>query len=323
MQPSTIALAAALALSGFQGGPPNGPVVLENCVVGAIEDIDLPADLPAQEAGVLMELQTPRLDAAGQPVLDNGQPVYDKVVEGMQVTQGQVLGRVDDRLARKNEEVARYRLQVAQQEAGNDVSIRYAQKTAEVAKATYDASEEVNLKAAKTIPRIELLRQYLQWEQAGLQTEQAQHEFGIAKVSVNVQQAQLDAAILDVNRREIRSPLDGVIEEVYPREGEWLRPGDPILRIVRMNRLRVEGRLEYSRFSPASVDGQPVVVTAILPGERVATQFPGHIVFASSRMEADGRFKVRAEVDNRKDETTGHWRLLPGLKATMEIQPKR
>ncbi|MEN8198351.1 MAG: hypothetical protein ABFS30_17920, partial [Pseudomonadota bacterium] len=38
----------------------------------------------------------------------------------------------------------------------------------------------------------------------------------------------LDATTLDVNRREIRSPLDGVIEEVYPSEGEWLRPGQHI-----------------------------------------------------------------------------------------------
>ncbi|NUQ60838.1 MAG: HlyD family efflux transporter periplasmic adaptor subunit, partial [Pirellulales bacterium] len=142
----------------------------------------------------------------------------------------------------------------------------------------------------------------------------------IAAVSVSVRKGELDAAGLDVERRQITSPLDGVIVKRHLHEGEWVRPGDPVLHIVRMDRLRIEAFLDARQVSPGEVDGKPVVVEVALAHGRTEP-FPGKIVFVSPTVEAGPRFLVKAEVINRKENE--HWLLRPGQNARMSIQWKQ
>jgi multidrug resistance efflux pump len=121
---------------------------------------------------------------------------------------------------------------------------------------------------------------------------------------------------LDVQRRQVKAPFDGVIVEVFVHEGEWVRSGDPILRVVHMDQLRVEGSLDANRITPGDVDGKDVTVS--LKGQ--SQEFHGKVVWASPIVEPGGRFRVRAEVANQKN--GGHWLLRPGMGATMRIHWK-
>ena len=71
---------------------------------------------------------------------------------------------------------------------------------------------------------------------------------------------------------------------------------------MRLDRLRVEGFLERHGISSRTKSpDRPVTVTVTLARGRSET-FPGKIVFVNPLVEADGEFRVRAEVQNRKRE---------------------
>ena len=312
MQLSSLVLTAVVGLAGFQGTPQGQDIEIEQCVVKLMDEVKLPANLPSQEAGVLTALRTEAIGA-------DGKPSWVRVRAGMAVKKGQLLGQIDNQMAKKLKEVAQYKLEIAMEEAGNQVSVDYAKAAHDVAIADYESAKVAN-RNVTAIPKAELRRLALLCEQFKLQTEQAEYELGIAAISVQAQQAQLEAAEHDLARRDIVSPIDGVIEEVYPHEGEWLHPGDPIVYIVRMDRLWVQGRLDATKYSPADVvAGRKVELTAVLPGIGPCT-FAGWIDYVSPIVDSDNRFKVRAEVVNRSDERSGQWLLRPGWQTTMTIK---
>ena len=47
--------------------------------------------------------------------------------------------------------------------------------------------------------------------------------------------------------------------------GEWFNPGEPVLRIVRVDLLRIEGFLKAADYSPQDVTGKAVSVEVELP----------------------------------------------------------
>ncbi len=285
MQVSTIALAAALALAGPQPEfSIEDPGIVNDCLVTLIKE----AEVPALEAGQLVEFT---------------------VREGQEVKQGDLLAQIDDRQARKLQEIAKYKLDVAEHEANNMVSVEYAQATQKVAQAEYEQAMATNRRQPNTIPQIEVRRYALKVEEATLQIQQAKHDLKTAEMSVGVRQGELDAAELDVEHRRISAPFDGMVEKRSVQEGEWVRPGDPVLRLIRMDRLRVEAFLDGSQISAGEVDNKPVTVeVALAHGRR--EQFPGKIVYVSPVVEAGSRFLVWAEVINRKE--NGQWLLRPG-----------
>jgi macrolide-specific efflux system membrane fusion protein len=100
------------------------------------------------------------------------------------------------------------------------------------------------------------------------------------------------------------------------RPGEWVEPGNEVLRLVRLDRLRIEGFLNASDFSPSEVSNRPVRVTVELARGRKET-FQGKIVFVNPLVQAGGVYRVWAEVVNRME--NNQWLLRPGLLAEMTI----
>lgn len=268
---------------------------VHNCLVTLIDE----AEVPAQEEGALVGIM---------------------VHEGQQVTKEEVLAQIDDRKVRMAENVARYELEAAKAEAENNVNVRYAQAAADVAGAEYQQAMEANRKMPNTHPQAELRRLLLEHRKFSLQIEQSEHELNLAGLTTKVKEAQLEAASTDVDRRKIRAPIDGIVVKRYRRVGEWVRPGDPLLRLVRADHLRIEGYLDATKISPSEVADQPVTITVQLPNGRHES-FPGKIVFVNPLVEAGMQFLVYAEVTNRQE--NGYWLLRPGLPADMTIQLKK
>jgi len=324
MNMATVLIGPFLLLAGQpSSAPPNGEVLVTRCVVSALDDVDV----PAQDAGVLLD-KIPVLDSDGKQVTEDGVPQYRqfRVREGMQVQKDQLLAILDDAESWKAWEAAYARLEAAQAEAGNDINVRYAEAARLVAEAEYKQSLDANQRAPGTVPRAELRRQALQVHQFDLQKEQAQHELFLSKLSVRIREAEEAAALLAVKRRQIRAPFDGVVVELYGSFGEWFQPGQPVLRVVRMDRMRIKGFVEVAEALPAELAGQPVTVTLDaeqLPGHAADVAknvFQGQVVFVSPIVE-EGRFAVWAEVDNRQQH--GQWVLRDGLTAEMRIPRKQ
>jgi len=294
MRVSLITFCTLLAIAAAPATVPAAQVTLPHCLVSLIEEVQV----PAEEAGVLSGLA---------------------VKEGQQVKTEELLAKIDDVQAKMQVRVAGLKLAVAGEKAANDVSIRYSTAAAAVAAAEYQLNVEANQKVPGTVPKTEIRKLLLTWQRAALEIEQAEMTMRIDGLQAKVSEAEVEASQEILDRHSIKSPLDGVVVELYHHAGEWVKPGDPVMHVVRVDRLRVEGFLNASEVAPGEVDGQPVGVRVELARGRVE-QFAGRIVFVSPLVQAGGEYQVWAEVENRQEGE--HWLLRPGLNAQMTIQSR-
>ena len=159
----------------------------------------------------------------------------------------------------------------------------------------------------------------LKHRQMFLSIEKSQKDMDVAALQAGVSQAELDAAAAEVERCRIVAPLEGMVIELKSHEGEWVQAGDTIMRLLRLDLLRVEGLLDAKSYRPSEVQDQPVQVVVTLPhGQKES--FTGKIVFVKPMVEGREFYSVRAEVQNRRQ--GGFWILSPGQTADMTIQLK-
>ena len=268
-------------------------VTLPNCQLS----LDASVQVPAQEAGVLVKIP---------------------VREGQQVAAGELLAQIDDLIPRAEYNVAFYKLKVAEKQAKDDVDVRYSIAAFELAAAKLQRSYAANAKTPNTRTQEEIDEQRLDKEKSKLMIEKSKKDMDVAGLQKGVSEAELKAAEAKLEHRKLLAPLDAVVIELKSHEGEWVAAGDPVMRLVRVDLLRVQGRLNAKEYRASDIQGRPVeVVVTLAHGQRET--FPGKIVFVSPEVHGE-EFEVRAEVQNRKE--GDFWLLSPGLKAEMTIQLK-
>lgn len=302
MQLTVIALGTALLLSGPQPGSPGPPsadsyVMMQGALVKTVRNGDI--DVPAKQAGVLKELA---------------------VREGMLVTEGQLLGRIDDEVEQKQKKATLARLEVARLEAANTVRVDYADATAKVAAAEVDRANAANRIVPGSVPASEVTRLNLALQQALLQKKQSENDLEIDAVSVDVRLAEDELADVEIEQRKVVSPLEGIVMECFVDQDEWVQPGTTVLRIIRMNRLRVQGFVNDVQDLHSRVRIGQKVTIALGAGRSVE----GEVVFVSPEIVRGPRFAVWAEVDNvwvpySSEPGDGYWLLHPGSEVDATV----
>jgi RND family efflux transporter MFP subunit len=276
------------------GAAQSGTINVDHCEV----KLDEEAQVPAQEAGVVTKIN---------------------VREGDQVPLSSVMAQVDDNQVRMQRKNAIAEFSGAQEKAKSDIDVRYADAAAEVAKFDFQKSQLANNKAPGSVSDVEMHEKEFAWKKAMLAIEQARKQHIVDGYTAEGKQAEVDLADEGLRRRQIAAPIEGVVQKIYAHLGEWVKPGDTVIRLIRMDRLRVEGYLDKDKYSPSEVAEHPVIVEVVLANGR-KVQFPGKIVFVDPEIQGEHEYEVRAEVDNRQE--NGHWLLRPGLSATMTIQTR-
>jgi multidrug resistance efflux pump len=202
-------------------------------------------------------------------------------------------------------------------DAKNRVSIEYAESLRDVAQSQLKILQRTNQLNPGSISNIELVKAEQEVRSADLRVKQAEHDFAQLSLTGIEKEAELRVAERSLEYREIRSPIDGIVVEVHAHEGEWVRPGDPVFRVVNLSRLRVQASFDIAKCSPSEVSGRDVSADVVMTGGKVQT-FTGRVAFVNPEIKSGGRFSVWAEVENQKD-ARGNYQLLPGMKADMTI----
>ena len=267
--------------------------VLDRCLVSLVEE----AKVPAREAGVLMELA---------------------VREGDVVRKNDVIAKIDDDQPQMEKRKAQAEYDQALAKAQSDVDVQYSEAAEKVAEAEYKKALESHTKVPGSVTEVERDRLALNEKKSELQIDQARLEQRLAALAAQSKEVEVLAAENSIGRRLIKSPLDGVVVQVFPHQGEWMQPGDPLARVVRVDKLRIEGYVDSSRFGPDKVRDRPVTVEVMLADDRRET-FKGRIMVTSPMVESGGDFRVVAEVENRQDPNSQQWLLQPGQTARMTI----
>ena len=274
--------------------------VIEHCYVLWIDDIQV----AAQEAGLLVHLRD-----------DQGRVVATQ--DGQSVRRGMQIAQVDDQQPRLQRQAAEAELKASLARSEDDIEVRYAEAACRVAQSEYSAAEDANRRVNNTVPLSEVRRLQLTQHRAYLQIDRSKMEREVARLNTEVSQAAVDSANASIERRSVVSPIDGLLLTILKKPGEWVQAGEPVARVARMDRLRVEGFLSASQYNPSEIAGQPVTVSFELARGRKVS-LPGRVTFVSPQVQAGNRHRVRAEVANAQEK--GQWLLRPGMSASMAVQ---
>lgn len=239
-----------------------------------------------------------------------------EVREGDQIRSGDQVAQVDDREPQLKKRAAEIQLLAALTQAQDEIPVIYARASSEVAKAEYLEHKEATEKVPGTVADATIRRLKLQVEESRLLIKKNEMEMKVAQMNADVHQADVDSAVEEIRRRRLLSDVDGLVVEVFRDKGEWVQAGDVVMRVVRMDRLRVEGFLNSANFDPFQIEGKSVTVRVKLAQGR-HSEFSGKIVFVNPIIQAKGNFLVRAEVENKQ--VNGSWVMRPGMDAKMEI----
>lgn len=282
-------------------------IVLNVVVLALAANEAAPLEIPSVVVKVSEEVAVPARDA--------GVLAKISAKEGQLVEVGDVVASLLDTDIRLAVERARLEAESASRKSKNEVDLLYARKSTEVARAELKRSQDTNDKYPRTVSQSELDRQRLLVEQGELQTKKAEHEHDVAGLERDIRDNDYQIAKEQLDRRTIAAPLRGMVVEVLRRRGEWVQPGDSIVRIVRLDRLKAEGFLPIKIAGLDLVD-RKVKLIATAPGER-AVEATGQIVFISPEIDPlNAQVRFWAEIEN------ADLKLRPGMTATLKIEPK-
>lgn len=252
--------------------PAEKPLIIEPAILTIIDQ----AEIPARDAGLLEKLD---------------------VQEGMNVTAGQLLVSLDSREQEMLRRKARYEVELAAAKAASNVQRDFARVSHEIAKADEARALESEKKFAKSVSKTELDQLRLAVEKTRFEITHAEEEQMLARISLKLKEQELEVAEHKLELRRISAPFPGVVAQRYRRLGEWVQPGEKVLRLIRTDRLRVEAFVELKSLPPQP-ENLSVRWVQPLP-ENKAQSYAAKITFVSPEANpVNGQVRVWAEIDN-------------------------
>lgn len=263
--------------------PAREPLAIGDCRVVVFEK----EDVPAQHEGVLLFIGTEV--AEGEAVLadriiTHGSKRYRKLREGDVVKAGQLLARLDDRIARSEVGIRTGKLASARAE------LTASEKTRDEARTRLDSG--LKLQKGRAISSEDFAERRLVFEKVSC-------EVLSKKEAVELARLELDQAKTALEMYEIRSSIDGVIKTIYKNPGEAVKSApsyEPLFQIWNTGRLRVEGLVAEQHLRRLKV-GDTVQIEA--PGVQAPeATLVGHLQDVTSVAAThDGKAVVSGSLD--------------------------
>ena len=198
------------------------------------------------------------------PGIESGVLMSLEAKEGMDVRAGTTLGHIDDRQPQMEKKINMLKHEAAKAQAESDIDIRYARAAWEQAHDEFERDKRAVAQKAGSITAVDLKKAELAEIKAKAGMEKAIIDHQQSIFESDTKGAEVEAAELSILRRKITAPFDGVVTSVYRHPGEWVAPGDPVIKVIQLDRLRIEGFLSASEYDPPEIDGRPVTIEAEL-----------------------------------------------------------
>lgn len=146
----------------------------------------------------------------------------------------------------------------------------------EVIKASYDAAE-----AQYKMAELTLEKQREVFQQQGiseLQYKNLQYTRDAARANADLMKARWE-------RTQLRSPIDGIVDNTIPNEGDFAPPGVPIARIVNTSVIKIQADVPELYSGSVSIGTPAVIFFDALPGDtlRGRVSFVGSTVSSANR----------------------------------------
>jgi multidrug efflux pump subunit AcrA (membrane-fusion protein) len=236
------------------------------------------------------------------------------IKEGSRVAPGQELAFVRDAAVRAQMDRARIALELARKKAENDIDEQVAIKSQAVAANEYQRALDANQKVSNVYPPSEMDRLKLILDRSGLETARAAYQRDFGRLEAYLAEAELKVHEELLQRHRLLAPCHGLVVAVERRVGEWVEPGATVVRLVEIDRLRIEGFIQATD-AIADLVGSTATVTVGVADQSIETT--AQLVFVSPEANpVNGQVRVFLEVDNRQGN------LRPGLRPKVWLHGK-
>ena len=131
-----------------------------------------------------------------------------------------------------------------------------------------------------------------------------------AKTNKESLEAQLETLESQLRMSQIRAPFNGIVDKIYPKEGEIAGPAIPVIEFVSLGKLLIKADISEAYIDKVKV-GQPVHLTfSSLPGYDKAypIQRVSKVIDSKSRT-----FQIEIFVDNNDE------RIKPNMVSTIQL----
>jgi multidrug efflux pump subunit AcrA (membrane-fusion protein) len=206
---------------------------------------------------------------------------------------------------------AKVAMDVAQKNFESTIDTDLAQKNFAVAENEFVQAIEANKRVQDVYPPMEVDRLRLVRDRAKLEIDRTVHAKDIAKLEMSkIQIEHLQLADL-LDKHQVRAPVSGMVVAVEKRVGEWVEAGTVVLRLVEIDRLRIEGFMHAEQADSKWLDCE-AQVELLLSGKPIRTT--AKLVFISPEVNPiNSQVRVHLDVDNRDG------KLRPGLRPKVWI----
>ena len=169
---------------------------------------------------------------------------------------------------------------------------------------------ENNIQEAKTslqLAQTVYNRQKRLWEQeigSEMQYLEARNNYESMQSRVKSLESQLDMAVM-------RAPFEGIVDDIFAKEGEMAAPGAMIMQIINLNRLYINADVSENFLPVISPNDEVILRFSAFPDfeERVPIHRLGNVINPENRT-----FRLQLRINNPQQ------RFKPNMVASMSIQ---
>ncbi len=193
----------------------------------------------------------------------------------------------------------------------DSLRLSYEKKQLESEQAEFDRRiDELNARSEVA----SVAAQAISIERSEIEVAQAGADRSIDQLNLELQQHQVQLAKLARAQQEIVSPINGVVVQQFRRQGDWVTAGDPVVRVIRLSRLRAEGFVPLGKIH--QLRSQRKVDLLIDVGEASPVQRAGRIVFIHPEVDpVNKEVRFWVEFENPKFD------VLPGMRLSLRSKP--
>jgi WD40 repeat protein len=213
------------------------PIVVPECRISVIHK----EEVPSQRDGIICLIGTdirPGDMIAPEQIVNvqigNEKRKYRRLNVGDAIVAGQLLARLDDRLAQDEYEIKRRKLLQSQ------ADFAAAEKTRDEALERYKT--QLKLRQERATSEEELAGAQLAWYRTYYDAISKQEAVALAQLEQNQAQTVL-------SMYEIRSTISGVIKTIYKSPGEAVKIYEPIFQVWDPTNLRIEGLVDVEHLA--------------------------------------------------------------------------
>ncbi|HEV3166936.1 MAG TPA: efflux RND transporter periplasmic adaptor subunit [Isosphaeraceae bacterium] len=231
------------------------------------------------------------------------------VIDKMELQVGAVV-KEGDTIGILHREIAELTVAKAKLAATNTAALAKAEAQQDLAIAILARSKRLRAREIHNVSDEELQKNEAEVKVAAALIQEAKENRKLAE-------AELAMAVRALKEHTIVAPFDGVITEREKNPGESVRANEPVVRMGKIDKLRVVAwvpiDLAYRVKVGDWVEVMPNIPGAVLPIEQ--KRFRGKITFVDPEAEpVEYKVRVMAEVENNQEHE-----LRPGLKADLII----